>query len=102
MNQFQEHLEYKFDIPSYFFMSGALMIACFVIAIFFLRFWDKTKDRIFGFFSVSFALLGVERIILAYFVHPTESQPMIYLIRLLAFCLIAIAIIDKNRAQEDK
>lgn len=81
---------------SYYFLSGAMMTACYVICLFFIRFWKHTKDRIFAFFSFSFFLLGLERFILGHFVLPTESQPFIYFIRLLAFVLIAVAIIDKN------
>lgn len=86
-------------IESYFFLSGAMMTACYVISLFFLKFWRRTKDRIFAYFSLSFALLGVERLILGHFVLPSESQPFIYFIRLLAFILIGVAILDKNRTR---
>ena len=84
---------------SYMFLSGAMMTACYVISLFFLKFWRRTKDRVFAYFSISFALLGLERLILGSFVLPSESQPFVYLIRLLAFILIVVAIVDKNRSK---
>jgi uncharacterized membrane protein HdeD (DUF308 family) len=72
-------------------------MACFVICLFFLRFWKKTRDRFFLFFAVSFALEGVNRIILGLDYRANENEPVYYLVRLLSFVLILIAIIDKNR-----
>ena len=84
---------------SYMFLSGAMMTACYVISLFFLKFWRRTKDSVFAYFSLSFALLGVERLILGFFVFPSESQPFVYFIRLFAFILIGVAILDKNRSK---
>jgi hypothetical protein len=86
------------NMVGYFVSSGAAIGVFLAISLFFLKFWTRTKDRLFALFSLAFCLLGVERLILGILVPPTESQPTIYLIRLTAFFLIAAAIIDKNRA----
>lgn len=78
-------------------LLGAIAMACFVIGMFFLRFWRNTRDRFFLFFAVSFALEGVNRTILGLNYGANENEPIYYLVRLLSFVLILIAIIDKNR-----
>jgi uncharacterized membrane protein HdeD (DUF308 family) len=73
------------------------MAGCFVAALFFYRFWRRTLDRLFVWFSTAFLLLGVERLMLAV-THANEtSSPLIYVLRLVAFGLIIAAIVDKNR-----
>lgn len=81
----------------YEIISGALMMACFVAGLFFIKFWKKTHDRLFIMFAFSFFMLSMERLVLGYIGTRNEPSTMIYLIRLLAFVLILIAIIDKNR-----
>ncbi len=74
------------------------MMACLVTGLFFVRFWLKSHDRLFLIFSFSFFLLSLERLMLGYFGPANnELSPKIYCIRLAAFILILIAIIDKNR-----
>ena len=81
------------------FLSGATAMGCAVVALFFLRYWRDTCDRLFIFFAIAFAVLGVNRAALA-LVHPAaESTPYFYVLRLAAFILIAYAVIDKNRAR---
>jgi len=78
-------------------MQGAVVMGCVVIAMFFLRFWRKSRDRLFLFFSAAFALLAINWTALA-LTNADEPQTMLYLIRLMAFVLILIGIWDKNRA----
>lgn len=79
------------------FISGAICMACFTIALFFFRFWRRTSDRLFLMFGAAFLLLMVERIILVAIDTSHEFAPLVYLCRLLAFGLIIAAIVDKNR-----
>lgn len=78
------------------FILGLLVMACAVAGTFFLRFWRKTHDRLFAIFAISFWLLGLNWLLLA-FISRDEAQSAIYVVRLLAFILILIGIIDKNR-----
>ncbi|HEX5972926.1 MAG TPA: DUF5985 family protein [Gemmatimonadaceae bacterium] len=79
------------------FISGLLTSGYAVAALFFLRFWRRTGDRLFAFFSASFALLVVQRVLLAWAASGNVDADWLYLVRLLAFALILFAIIDKNR-----
>lgn len=84
----------------YWFLSGAIMLGCFVASLFFCKFWKKTRDRLFLFFGVAFAILSVERLVLVLMSERSgESNAAIYLMRLSAFALIIISIVDKNRQE---
>lgn len=77
-------------------LGGAAMGSA-VAALFFLRFWRQTKDRLFLMFAIAFVVDSFMRIILAIAVLPDETEPFFYIGRLLSFSLIVFAIIDKNR-----
>lgn len=81
----------------YEIISGALMMACFVVGLFFLKFWQKTHDRLFAMFAAAFWILSLERLVLGTLGTSNEADIRIYFLRLLAFVLILIAIINKNR-----
>lgn len=78
-------------------LLGAAAMACFAAALFFLRFWRDTRDRLFLFFATAFSLAGIERVALGLLPPADEHEPYVYLLRLVAFSLILLAIVDKNR-----
>lgn len=77
-------------------ISGALAMAYFIAAMFFLKYWTAARDRLFALFATAFGLLAVQRLALPY--APADLVWLLYVVRLLAFVLIIIAIVDKNRA----
>lgn len=79
------------------FFAGAASMSLLIIALFFIRFWRKTHDRLFIYFAAAFLVLMFERIIRAAMEAETDWAPYVYTVRLLAFVLILIAIVDKNR-----
>jgi hypothetical protein len=79
------------------FLNGAATMGFLASAVFFLRFWRETRDRLFALFAIAFAVIGVNRMLLALVALGHEARPYLYVIRLLAFLLIACAVIDKNR-----
>jgi hypothetical protein len=79
------------------FLSGAVAMASLVAALYFARFFRETRDRLFLFFGLAFLILSFQRVLVALLHRPAEEQPLLYGFRLLAFILILIAIIDKNR-----
>jgi hypothetical protein len=81
------------------FLVGATAMGCLAIAVFFLRFWRLTGDRFHALFALAFAIFGVNRIVLGFLDEDSEARPIVYLARLLAFLVIAVAIVDKNRAR---
>ena len=81
------------------FMLGAIVMACVVATLFFLRFWRKTGDRLFGLFGLAFGVLAVNWVALAFFGGDETIRTLLYAVRLLAFVTILVAIVDKNRAR---
>jgi hypothetical protein len=79
------------------FLLGAVVMACAVATVFFLRFWGKTRDRLFGVFALAFALLGLNWLTLAVTDPNFEFRAVLYVLRLLAFVVIILGILDKNR-----
>ena len=82
----------------YDFLSGAVALGFAACALFFLRFWRRTREELFLAFAVAFLLLGAGQTILALANIPTEERGSIYLLRLIAFLLILLAIYRKNRS----
>jgi hypothetical protein len=81
----------------YHFLLGSAVTASVVVGTFFLRFWRKTHDRLFIIFAIAFWLMGLNWLLLA-FVNRDELLTALYVIRLIAFVLILLAIVDKNRS----
>jgi hypothetical protein len=80
------------------FLSGATAMACLAIAVYFVRFYGRSGDRLFAIFAAAFAVFAANRVGLLLIDEEHESaRTGIYAIRLAAFLLIAGAIIDKNR-----
>ena len=84
------------------FLSGMAAALCLVAGLFFLRFWRKTRDRFFAFFAASFWLMAVHRLVNVLLRDTNEHLVAVYSIRLVAFVLILVAIVDKNRAAPRK
>lgn len=77
------------------FIAGMLMMGYITAAVFFVRFWKRTGDQLFGAFAVAFVLLAVQRLLLA--AHATADGPFwVYILRLAAFVVILLAIAGKN------
>lgn len=78
-------------------LSGAIVMAALVAALFFLRFWRQTRDRFFLCFAVAFVLEALHRLLWALAPVDEADAPLFYLIRLASYVLILLAIIGKNR-----
>jgi len=78
-------------------MSGAIVTGYLVTGLFFLRYWRQSGDRLFAIFAAAFWLLAAQRLALALTTQYFEDVTWLYGVRLVAFVLILLAIIDKNR-----
>lgn len=78
------------------YVAGVLTLGFLTIGLFFLKFWRKTKDRLFLAFAVAFALLAANAAIPVLLKIPSENQSYVYLLRLAAFVLIIAAVLRKN------
>lgn len=82
------------------FMHGAITILFILAGLFFFRFWRDTLDRLFLLFAMSFWLQAVTRAGLT-LVGGQEERAYLYLLRLVAFGLIIVAIAMKNFSRKD-
>ena len=81
------------------FLSGATAAGFVLASVFFLRFWRRTHDELFAAFSAAFLLLALNQTMITLGGVPSEYQSWVYLLKLLAFALLILAIISKNVGQ---
>ena len=78
-------------------MVGAVATLSLVVAVFFLRFWRRTRDPFFLLFALAFAIEGLSRLLVGAITIPDDFEPYAYLPRLIMFGLIIAAVLMKNR-----
>ena len=77
------------------FLSGAVTLGHLVAAGFFVRFWRRTADRLFGWFALAFLLLALHQFVFFAYSIVSEANGF-YALRVLAYLVILCAFIDKN------
>jgi hypothetical protein len=82
------------------FLQGICAAGAWAAGLFFLRFWFESRDRLFALFATAFWMMSVSWALLGLISPTDERRPYIYLLRLLAFLLIVVAIADKNRGSK--
>jgi hypothetical protein len=83
-------------MPNPEFYAGILAASFAVCALFFLRFWRRTQDGLFLAFSLAFLLLAIQQMLGVYLGLPEEERGWIYVLRLIAFLTIIVAVLHKN------
>ena len=78
------------------FVSGAVTLAYLVGSIFFLRFWRRTRDRLFLSFAIAFGLQGLCQALAFVVEFYGEPSSLVYSLRVVGFVVILAAIVDKN------
>jgi hypothetical protein len=81
---------------TWIFLNGALTMGLVVAALFFLRFWRRTRDQLFLAFSAAFLILATAQGLMALSGLPREDQSWLYLLRFFGFGLLILAIVIKN------
>jgi hypothetical protein len=81
---------------THLFLSGMIAMGHAVAGLFFLRFWQRTRDGLFLNFAGAFGLLALGQAIVALGSPARGENGWMYLIRLAAFGLIIAAIVRKN------
>jgi hypothetical protein len=79
------------------FLWGATSLGCWVIGLFFLRFWRSSRDRLFLFFAVAFWVLALNWLVLGIADPSNEVRHWVYAMRVAAFLVLIWGIVDKNR-----
>jgi Family of unknown function (DUF5985) len=81
------------------FLSGMTTMGFVIAGLFFFRFWARTKDQIFIYFGLSFCLLAISQALGTLPDIRGDDRTWIYLLRLVAFMLLIVAILSKNLRQ---
>lgn len=79
------------------FLWGATAMGCWTAGFFFLRFWSRGRDRLFFIFALAFWMLALNWTVLAVVTGTAEVRSPAYVIRLIAFLLLIVGFVDKNR-----
>jgi len=83
------------------FLSGAVTMGFAVAGLYFLRFWAAARDSLFLAFAISFWLLGLCQALLGLADIPIEERSWVYVLRLMAFVTIIVAVVRKNRRRPE-
>jgi hypothetical protein len=80
----------------YDFLTGVATAGFLIAAVFFFQFWKTTRDSFFAILGIAFVLFAANQAGVALLEVPREEQSWIFLLRLLGFALLLVAIALKN------
>ena len=78
-------------------LVGAIAVAAFAAGLFFLRYWRSSKDPFFLYLMASFWLQSISYMVIGWTRSWNEATPAQYVVRVLAYGLILLAIWIKNQ-----
>jgi hypothetical protein len=79
-------------------LAGALLFAYLMAGLFFVRFWRRTRDRLFLHFAIAFWLFVLNQLATSVPDIASKTNGYEYLLRVLGFIVIIVGIVDKNVA----
>jgi hypothetical protein len=77
------------------FLLGAFAMGCMLASAAFLRFWLRTRDRLFLWFALSFLLEAINRAAFAASDLPDDAS-YYYGVRLVSYLMLLWAVVEKN------
>ena len=77
-------------------LSGALLLSYVIAGAYFFRFWRRIRDRLFLHFALAFWLFASNQLVTSIPDVRDDTGGYEYVLRILGFVLIIIAIVDKN------
>jgi hypothetical protein len=80
----------------YNFLSGMVTMGYLTAALFFFRFWWRTRDLLFVLFAIAFMCFAGNQALTALLDIPRDEQSWTYLLRLAGFGLLIFGIVGKN------
>ena len=78
-------------------LVGGIAVAAFAAGLFFLRYWRSSNDLFFLFLMASFWLQSISHVVVGWTRSWNDDTPAQYVVRILAYGLILLAIWSKNR-----
>ena len=83
------------------FISGAIVMGFAIACLLFVKYYRRTRQKLFLTFAASFFLLALNYAWLAITQIPVEERSPLFLIRLLAFALFPLAIFQSSRQEKE-
>jgi hypothetical protein len=80
------------------FLNGGATMACLAIALFFLRFWCESRDRLFVWLASGFLAFAINYGVLGAVPSADERQAYLIALRLVGFVAVIVGVVLKNRA----
>ena len=80
----------------YDFFTGVATAGFLIAALFFFRFWKATQDTFFVILGIAFVLFAANQAAVVLLEVSHEEQSWIYVLRLVGFALLLVAIALKN------
>jgi hypothetical protein len=78
------------------FVAGAMSAGYAMAGLFFLRFWWRTREKLFAAFAIAFWLMALNQAVAGFSRQEHAENSAAYLLRLAAFALIIFAVLGKN------
>jgi hypothetical protein len=82
-------------------LAGALVFSYLVAGVHFMRFWRRTRDRLFVHFALAFWLFALDQLATSVPLVVDQTDGYEYLLRVFGFVLIIVAIVEKNVSAHD-
>jgi hypothetical protein len=79
------------------YILGFIATASLVAAMFFVRFWWRTRDFLFLAFATAFVFQAIASTATIFTGDPTGVKPSMYILQICTYLLILAAILLKNR-----
>jgi hypothetical protein len=80
------------------FLWGVIAALSLVAAVFFWKYWRRTRDGLFLGLSVGFALLTLHWSALAVVNPSDDTRHYLYIVRFFAFVVMIAGVVAKNRS----
>jgi hypothetical protein len=84
------------------FLAGMVTAGFLAAGLYFARFWSRSRDALFLAFTAAFWLLALNEALVALAPPPVSGLGWVYLLRVVAFMLIAAAVVYKNVGGSDE
>jgi hypothetical protein len=78
------------------FLAGLVTMGFIVIALFFFRYWHRTRDALLAWFGAAFLVLAGNQALAELIEFGRDELGWVWLLRLVAFSFIIIGIVQKN------
>lgn len=79
------------------FLDGVAFAGFLAVAVWFVRAWLGSRDRLLLAFAIAFGIFAVNRLLLAATERADETQTVIYVLRAAGFVVIIAAVLERNR-----